>query len=85
MVKAENKSNDVYKLALEFDKVFGLSLDVVEEGQSEDIPEEIKDLAKLRWVAKQNRNWADADKYRDEIISKGFKILDSKDGYEIKR
>lgn len=85
MIKNEQKSKDIYALALEFDKVFGLDLDKLEKENEEDVPEEILQLAKLRWDAKVNKNWADADKYRDEILAKGYKILDSKDGYEIKR
>ena len=77
----EEKSIDVYTLAMDFDRVFGLNLGQVQE--KVDIPEEIRNLAELRWQAKLAKNWADADKYRDEILSKGYKILDSKDGYEI--
>lgn len=83
MLKNEPKSNDVYLLALEFDKVFGLRLDAQEETQ--EIPQEIKDLAEKRWQAKQNKDWATADALRNEIVAKGYNILDSKDGYEIKR
>lgn len=80
MVKSEEKSQDVYNLAMDFDRVLGLQLDKQEEVE---IPQEIKDLAELRWIAKQNKDWANADKYRDQILSQGYKILDSKDGYEI--
>lgn len=80
MVKTEEKSEDVYELAMDFDRVFGLQLDKQEEL---DIPQDIKELAELRWTAKQNKDWANADKYRDQILSQGYKILDSKDGYEI--
>ena len=62
-----------------------LGLEFVEEKENDDIPEEIKKLAELRWQAKINRDWANADKYRDEIIAKGYQLLDSKDGYEIKK
>ena len=85
MIKNEPKSKDIYNLALEFDSVFGLSLGVLEKTQEDDIPEDILELGRLRWEAKKNKNFADADKYRDEIIAKGYKILDSKDGYDIKR
>lgn len=55
------------------------------EKQKDDIPEEVKELAHLRWEAKQNKDWASADKYRDEITSLGYAILDSKEGYKIER
>ena len=84
MVKNEEKSRDVYDLAIEFDRVFAVGLDQFEE-KTEDIPAEIKELAELRWQAKLNKDWANADKYRNEISEKGYAILDSKDGYKIEK
>lgn len=83
MLKNEPKSNDIYNLALDFDRVFGLRLDKVKE--TEEIPQDIKDLAEKRWDAKKNKDWKTADTLRDEIISKGYQLLDTKDGYEIKK
>ena len=82
MLKNEPKSRDIYNLAIDFDRVFGLKLD---EEQVVEIPADIKDLAEKRWQAKKNRDWATADKLRDEILSQGYQILDTKDGYEIKK
>ena len=48
-----------------------------------DIPEEIKNLAKERWQAKINKEYAKADELRNEILGKGYNIKDSKEGYEI--
>ena len=36
------------------------------------IPEEIEKLAKDRWDAKLNKNWALADELRDKILQKGY-------------
>ena len=47
------------------------------------IPEDIKQLAEKRWEAKKQKNFLLADKLRDEILQKWFKILDKKDWYEI--
>ena len=85
MLKNEPKSQRVYELAIEFDKVFGVELNREEEAKVEDIPTEIKELAELRWLAKQNKDWASADKYRNEISEKGYSILDSKEGYKIEK
>lgn len=82
MLKNEPKSKDIYNLAIDFDRVFGLKLD---EEQVVEIPEDIKDLAEKRWQAKKNKDWATADKLRDEILNQGYQILDTKDGYEIKK
>ena len=43
----------------------------------------ILEMAKQRWNAKLNKDWKTADLLRDEIVKKGYKILDSKDGYEV--
>lgn len=84
MIK-EDKSKDIYDLALEFDKVFGLSLNnahPLEETQ-EDAPQEIKDIAEARLQAKKNKDYALADKLRGEITEKGYVIVDTKEGYKI--
>ena len=85
MVKNEPKSKDVYDLAMDFDRVFAIGLDRGVEEKLEEIPAEIEQLAKLRWEAKLNKDWAQADKYRNEITEKGYMILDSKDGYRIEK
>ncbi len=81
------KSKDVFKLALDFDKVLGLSLDKVTAPAPEkiDVPEEIAKLAEQRFAAKKEKNWAEADRLRNEISEKGYLIKDSKDGYTIER
>ena len=81
------KSKDVYKLALEFDKVLGLSLDKVTAPAPEkiDVPADIAALAEARFAAKKEKNWAEADRLRAEIAAKGYAIKDSKDGYTIEK
>lgn len=85
MVKNEEKSRDIYNLAIDFDRVFGLKLDEEKEENNDDIPEDIKSLALKRWEAKKNKDWAMADSLRKEILDRGYQILDTKDGYEIKK
>lgn len=82
MLKNEPKSHKIYELAIDFDRVFGLRLD---EEVTLDVPENVKELAELRWQAKLNKDWAKADALRKEIAELGYQILDTKDGYEIKK
>lgn len=82
MLRNTPKSKDTYEMFEDFNKVLGF---VLEEEKEIDIPEEITALAEQRWQAKQNRDFAMADKLRAEIDSKGFTILDSKDGYKIEK
>lgn len=81
------KSKDVYKLALEFDKVLGLSLDKVTAPAPEkiDVPADIAALAEARFAAKKEKNWAEADRLRAEIAAKGYAIKDTKGGYTIEK
>ena len=51
----------------------------------EEIPEEVKALAERRWLAKKERNWAEADELRAKIDSLGYTVKDSKDGYTVTR
>ena len=47
------------------------------------IPTEVEILAKERWQAKQNKNFALADEVRAKISALGYVVKDTKDGYEI--
>ena len=49
----------------------------------EEIDEEIVILAKNRWEAKKNKNYALADQLRKEMNEKGYEVLDGRDGYKI--
>ena len=84
----EPKSKDIYELALEFDKIFGLSFDkikAVEAAKEEavEIPEEIASLVKARAEAKAVKNYALADEIRAEIAKKGYNVLDTRDGVKV--
>lgn len=59
------------------DSVLGLNLGTESE---ESIPEEITALLKKRDEARAGKDWAASDAVRDEILAKGYKVLDTKDG-----
>lgn len=83
----EHPSKDIYSLAMEFDKVLGLSLDKAAPAEKEkiDIPDEIRKLADLRLEARKAKNWAESDRLRDILNQKGYSVLDAKDGYTLER
>lgn len=88
MLKNEPKSKQVYETVLLFDKALGLKLDEVEEeapSTTEAVPQNIKDLAEQRLLARQSKNWAESDRLRDKIKELGYAIKDSKDGYELEK
>ena len=75
------KLSTIYDL----DKVLGLELDSLEETGTVDIPGEVITLADNRLKAKQDKDFALADKLRDQIKELGYEVMDTKDGYELKK
>ena len=84
VVKNPKKSKKLAKLLDKFDTVLALSLDKKSENQ-EKIPEEVLKLAEERLKARQEKNWAESDRLRNEILAIGYSIKDGKDGYELSR
>ena len=80
----ETKSKEVYNLILDFDMVFGLSLDKVAEpkveNNNEGAPAEIMDLVEKRQAAKKEKNFALADEIRGKISDLGYEVKDTRDG-----
>ncbi|MBR2442092.1 MAG: cysteine--tRNA ligase [Clostridia bacterium] len=48
-----------------------------------DIPAEVQEIAKERWEARQNRDWAKSDELRAKLLELGYAVKDSKTGYEL--
>jgi len=63
-----------------------LGLDFGTEEEKEDlIPNNIQELAEVRWQAKQNKDWAKADEIRKQLLEIGYEIVDNKDGYKVNK
>jgi hypothetical protein len=54
-----------------------------EEGQSP--PDQILDLVKKRELARQQKNWHQADDLREQILNLGWQILDTEEGPELEK
>lgn len=52
-------------------------------GRTSEIPDEVRELAKRRWQAKRERNFALADQLRAELDGLGYAVKDGKEDYEI--
>lgn len=65
-----------------FDNVLGLGLKELEE---EKVPEEIIKLAEKRLQARKDKDWETSDKLRDEIVSNGYEVSDTAEGFKIKK
>ncbi|MFN3305726.1 MAG: cysteine--tRNA ligase [Candidatus Kapaibacteriota bacterium] len=48
------------------------------------IPEDVIHLAEKRYNARKEKDYKLADKLREEILAKGYIVIDTKDGYELK-
>jgi len=66
-----------YNLLLEFDKIFGLCLSETKKTQ---IPADVLALAKERENCRKNKDWAKADKLREQIEAAGFTVEDTAEG-----
>jgi cysteinyl-tRNA synthetase len=84
VVRNETKSEQFANLLLEFDKILGLDIknskEYLEKNEELSIPEEIKTLLEQRKIARDNKDWAESDRIRDEIKEKGYVVKDTKEG-----
>ncbi|MBR4308920.1 MAG: cysteine--tRNA ligase [Oscillospiraceae bacterium] len=86
------KCNDATKRAAlaDFDYVLGLNLleaaKKFKDAQPKDeVDPEIDALVAARTAAKKEKNWAEADRIRDELKAKGIEIIDTPQGTKWKR
>lgn len=87
-VLKDSSLNDAtkYKLVIDFDKV--LSLDLVNNVStklSSEMESEINKEIQRRLEAKKNKDFKLADKIRDQLLEKGIKLIDTREGtnYEV--
>lgn len=78
------KSKKIAELLLKFDSVLGLEVDKT-DNKEEEIPEQVRELAKERLIAREEKDWAKSDLLRDQIANLGYVIKDTKDGFEFKK
>jgi len=69
-------------LLLDFDRVFGLSLDVAEKADGGELPEGATDLMEQRAAARAARDYATSDRLRDELAAMGVEVRDTPSGQE---
>ncbi len=64
----------------EFNSIFAI---IDTNKKNEQISEEIKNIAKERWQAKINKDFAKSDELRNKLSELGYEMKDGKDNYEI--
>ncbi len=65
------------------EEALGFVFKKVESKPVDSIPQDIQDMARQRWQAKQSKDWTTADALRKSLSEKGYEIKDAKDSYEI--
>ena len=83
LVRADDKPGDKKATLLFFDEIFGLEINDWQPEEIE-IPDEILQLAKARETARVDKNWQRADEIRDQVLSAGYAIEDTRDGPRVK-
>lgn len=85
-VLKDDELSDFTKLYLieDFDRVLSLDLTVFEETE-EVVDLEILEKIELRNEAKKNKDFALADKIRDELLEIGIRLIDSREGTKYER
>ena len=71
------------RLILDFDRVLGLRLDMVEAKRPREIGDEVLALVRERDEARSARNWKRSDELRDQLKALGFEVRDTPKGTEL--
>lgn len=73
-----------YRLLLKMDEILGLGLEAMEDA-AVTVPQELRQLIVQREEARKRKDWASADRLREEIMQHGFSILDTPKGPKIEK
>ncbi|NNE07594.1 MAG: cysteine--tRNA ligase [Gemmatimonadetes bacterium] len=73
---------DQYATLLRMDRILGLGVESMKE-EKVDVDQEILDLVDARNAARRNKDFAEADRLRDEITSRGFLLEDTAEGTKV--
>ncbi len=81
LLKSELSGADRLATVLDFDRVLGLDLDRLD--RPEELPADVRALVDARRQARASKNWAESDRLRDEIQSRGYTVKDTRDGMQV--
>lgn len=84
LLKSNLENSDKLATIYDFDKVLGLNLKNIKITK-QTIPDNIKQLAENRLKARENKNWKESDKLRDEINKLGYEIEDTGNKYNLRK
>lgn len=84
LLKSNNSKEDILATVLDFDKVLGLDFEK-EIGKQGNSDSNLEELLNLRKKAKEEKNYSEADKLRDDIAKLGYKVMDTPEGQKFER
>lgn len=67
-----------------FDQVLGLQLPEWKPAAKAEVPEQIMTLVDARQKARAEKDWAAADKARDDLAALGYEVVDTPDGPDVR-
>jgi len=82
-IKSDLSPIDKWSTLLDFDKVLGLNLN--KKIEEEEISTEILKLVEQRQKARENKDWGESDRLREEIKKRGYLVEDLQDQCKIRR
>jgi cysteinyl-tRNA synthetase len=78
----EYAQEDIRATLIEVDSILGLNLNTLQQTA---IPQHIIEMAEERILAKSEKDFEKSDRLREQIEKEGYTVLDTKDGYDIKK
>lgn len=74
-----------YALVLDFDRVLGLRLDAIASAADVTVEEEVVALVQMRDAARSAKDWAESDRIRDELQTRGYVVEDTPKGTRVSK
>ena len=87
IAKNSNRSKDYAKLLDKFDTVLSLGMgrEPFKKEETIELDANIESLLERRKEARLNKDFKTSDEIRDELLSLGYKVIDTKEGQKIEK
>lgn len=86
LLKEDFPKRDILATILDFDKVLALDLEyAITKEEVTELPPDVKALLEKRMLAKQEKNYEEADKIRNRIEKMGYKVSDTPKGQRLEK
>ncbi len=80
----ESSAADKYAALLRMDEVLGFDIEFM-KAEEADVDESIQQLLEQREQARKDKDFATADRIRDELLAQGLEIVDTAEGPKVKQ